>query len=326
MKAPLLRCLILALVTAGAARAAELKLGMIGLDTSHVVVYLKLLNDPKNKDYIPGAKIVAAFKGGSADIESSRSRVDGYTKTAVEEYGVKMYDSIEEMARNVDGILILSVDGRPHLDQFRRTLGAKKPVFIDKPFAGTLRDAVELRRLAREHNVPCWSSSSLRYSPDQPAKDLAKIGQVTSVYSFGPCEFEPHHPDLFWYGIHTVEAMYTVLGRGCVSVTRTHTTNTDVVTGVWSDGRVGVMQGNRGGHKGYGMTVLGTKGKLVGGEKQSYVPLVQAMMAFFQGGPAPVSLDDTVEILAFMEAADESKRRGGTAVNIADVLKAAGAK
>ncbi len=326
MKVPFLRLLLLAIVTALAARAADLKLGMIGLDTSHVVVYLKLFNDPKNKDYVPGAKIVAAFKGGSADIESSASRVEGYTKTAVEEYGVKLYDSIEEMSKHVDGIIIFSVDGRPHLDQFRRTLAAKKPVFIDKPFAGTLKDAVEMRRLARENNIPCWSSSSLRYSPDQPAKDLAKIGQVTSVYSFGPCELEPHHPDLFWYGIHTVEAMYTVLGRGCVTVTRAHTVNTDIVTGIWSDGRVGVMQGNRAGHKGYGMTVLGTKGKLVGGEKQSYVPLAQAMMAFFQGGPAPVSLDDTVEILAFMEAADESKRRGGAPVSIADVMKAAGAK
>src|SRR5882724_9795099 len=141
---------------------------MIGLDTSHVTAFLQIFNDPNNKEHVAGARVVAAFKGGSDDIEASRSRVDGYTKEAVEKYGVKLYDSIEELSRNVDAIMILSVDGRPHLDQFRRTLAAKKPVFIDKPMAGSLKDAVEIARLAREANVPCFSSSSLRYAPDSP--------------------------------------------------------------------------------------------------------------------------------------------------------------
>lgn len=322
---PVLVALCLAL-SALAARAQDVRIGMIGLDTSHVTAYLQIFNDPKFKDHVPGAKIVAGFKGGSPDIESSRSRVDGFTKTAVEKYGVKMYDSIEELARNVDAIMILSVDGRPHLDQFRRTLAAKRPVFIDKPFAGSLKDAVEMGRLAREKGVPCFSSSSLRYSPDSPVHTLEKIGKVTSAFAFGPAELEPHHPDLFWYGIHTVEALYTVLGTGCTKVSRTHTPDTDVITGVWSDGRVGTMQGNRSSHKGYGVTVIGTKGVLTGGEKHSYKPLAVDMLKFFQTRTAPVPLATTIEILAFMEAADESKRRGGAPVAIAEVMKAAGAK
>lgn len=318
----LLGSLFLASVT----RADDIRIGMIGLDTSHVTAYLGMFNDPKSKDHVPGAKITAGFKGGSADIESSRSRVEGYAKTAVEKYGVKLYDSIEELAQNVDAIIIFSVDGRPHLDQFRRTLAAKKPVFIDKPLAGSLKDAVEIQRLSREKGVPCFSSSSLRYAPDSPARTLEKVGQVTSAYAFGPAELEPHHPDLFWYGIHTVEALYTVLGTGCAKVARTHTPNTDVVTGVWSDGRVGTMQGNRGSHKGYGVTVIGTKGVLAGGEKHSYKPLAEDVLKFFRTGIAPVPLDTTIEIHAFMEAADESKRRGGAPVALADVMKAAGAK
>src|SRR5688572_1217929 len=97
----LLSLFLLTLTAVGLARAADLRVGMIGLDTSHVVQYLGILNDPQNKDHVPGAKIVAGFKGGSPDVESSRSRVDGFTKTAVEKYGVKMYDTIEEMAKNV---------------------------------------------------------------------------------------------------------------------------------------------------------------------------------------------------------------------------------
>ncbi|MBL9212458.1 MAG: Gfo/Idh/MocA family oxidoreductase [Opitutaceae bacterium] len=317
--------LVFALLALTAARAAEIRIGMIGLDTSHVVQYLNIVNDPKNKDHVPGGKIVAAFKGGSPDVEASRTRVDGFTKTAVER-GVKMYDTIEEMSRNVDAIIILSVDGRPHLDQFRRTLAAKKPVFIDKPLAGSLRDALEIARLAKEHKVPVFSTSSLRYSPDSPVAQLEKIGPVASAFSYGPAETEPNHPDLFWYGIHAVEALYTVMGPGCEKVVRTHTAKTDVVTGVWSDGRVGTMQGNRAGRAGYGVTVIGAKGAAKGGEKTSYKPLVEAYMKFFQTGVSPVPIETTLELHAFMEAADESKRRGGAPVTLAEVMKLAGAR
>jgi hypothetical protein len=317
--------LLFALLVVSAARAAEIRIGMIGLDTSHVVQYLNIVNDPKHKDHVPGGKIVAAFKGGSPDVEASRTRVDGFTKTAVER-GVKMYDTIEEMSRNVDAIIILSVDGRPHLDQFRRTLAAKKPVYIDKPIAGSLKDALEIARLAKEHKVPVFSTSSLRYSPDSPVAQLEKIGPVAAAFSYGPAETEPNHPDLFWYGIHAVEALYTVMGPGCEKVVRTHTAKTDVVTGVWSDGRVGTMQGNRAGRAGYGVTVMGAKGVAKGGEKTSYKPLVEAYMKFFQTGVSPVPIETTLELHAFMEAADESKRRGGAPVTIAEVMKLAGAK
>ncbi len=317
---------ILAMLTLIPLRAAEpLRLGMIGLDTSHVAAFAKTYNDPTAPGYVAGGRVVAAFKGGSADIESSASRVEGYTKQLVETYGVKIYDSIEELSRNVDAILIESVDGRPHLDQFRRTLAAKKPVFIDKPFAGSLRDAVEMVRLAREAGVPIFSSSSLRYAPEPYAPKLALVGDITSAYSVGPAVYEPTHPDFFWYGIHCVEALYTVLGPGCTQVVRTHTANTDIITGVWSDGRVGTAQGNRNGYKGYGVAVVGTKGVATVGEKQNYAGLTVEIMKFFQTGVSPVSPETTLEILAFMEAADESKRRGGTPVSIAETLKKAGA-
>jgi len=320
------RLLVLLALLAGAAFAADLRIGLIGLDTSHVVVFTKTYNDPKAPDHVPGGKIVAAFKGGSADIETSASRVEGYTKELTEKYGVKIYDSIEELAKNVDAIMIESVDGRPHLDQFRRVIAAKKPVFIDKPLAGSLKDAVELVRLAKENKIPLFSSSSLRYGPEPLGPKLAKIGDLTSAYSIGPAEFEPHHPDFFWYGIHSVEALYTVLGAGCVQVVRTATPNTDVITGVWSNGRVGTVQGHRKGYKGYGVTIVGTKGVTTAGEKHSYKGLNEEVMKFFQTGISPVPPETTLELHAFMEAADESKRRGGAPVTLAEVLKKAGAQ
>lgn len=322
----LLTSVLLALLPLRAADPAPLRLGIIGLDTSHVIAFTKTFNDPAAPNHVPGGKVVAAFKGGSPDIESSASRVDGYTKDLVEKYGVKIYATIAELSANVDAILIESVDGRPHLEQFRQTLAAKKPVFIDKPLAGSLKDAVEIVRLAREHKIPLFSSSSLRYPPETFASKFAKIGDITSVYSIGPAEFEPHHPDFFWYGIHCVEALYTVLGPGCVSVQRTRAENTDIITGVWSDGRVGIAQGNRKTFKGYGVTAVGTKGVATAGEKQNYHGLTVEIMKFLQTRISPVAPETTLELFAFMEAADESKRRGGALVTLAEVLKKAGAK
>jgi predicted dehydrogenase len=320
----LLRCpALLALGSAALATAADLRIGMIGLDTSHVIVFAKAFNDPQSPDYTPGGRVTAVFKGGSPDIPSSANRVEGFTQQLTETYGAKLYDSIEELAKNVDAIMIQAVDGRPHLDQFRRVLAAKKPVFIDKPLAGSLRDGLEIARLAKEHGVPVFSSSSLRYGPDPLEPKLAKIGEVKSAYSVGPADYEKSHPDLFWYGIHAVEALYTVMGAGCTRVVRTQTADADVVTGVWPGGRVGTMQGNRNGYKGYGLTILGTKGAVTAGEKHHYRGLIKEVMKFLQTGVSPVPLGTTIEILAFMEASDESKRRGGVPVAIADVMKLA---
>src|SRR5687768_14436480 len=176
----------LGLCLAASLHAAELKLGMIGLDTSHVIAFTKLLNETNNKDYVPGGKVVAAFKGGSPDIESSRSRVDGYTKQLQEQFGVNIVESIEELCRQVDAVLLESVDGRPHLEQARPVIKARKPLFIDKPVAGSLKDAIEIYRLAKENNVPVFSSSSYRFYESLAEVKRANVGEVRNVISHGP--------------------------------------------------------------------------------------------------------------------------------------------
>ncbi len=307
--------------------AADLRVGLIGLDTSHVIAFTNALNDPANKDHVPGAKVTAIFKGGSPDVKNSASRVDGYTAELSKRPGITLYNTIAELAQNVDAIMIEAVDGRPHLAQFKEVMKSGKPVFIDKPLAGSLRDALELVRLAKEHNVPVFSSSSLRFNALAALKG-AKYGAVHGAFTWGPCDLEEHHPDLYWYGIHAVETLYTVLGKGCKTVVRTQTTNTEVVTGVWDDGRVGTMRGNRNSKGGtaYGVTVFSATGSVSPELKPSYGPLLKEVVAFFQTRKSPVPIEDTLEIMAFMEAADESKRRGGTPVAIAEVIALASKK
>ena len=318
---PIAFLLTVSAVCAGTASAADLRSGIIGLDTSHVTAFTKLLNDGADPQHVAGGKVVAAFKGGSPDIESSISRVDGYTKELVDKYGVKIYDTIPELCKNVDAVLLESVDGRPHLEQVKPVFAAGKPVFIDKPVAGSLKDAVEIFRLAAEAKVPCFTASSYRYYKSLTDVLKQDIGEVRSCISIGPCTYEPHHPDLFWYGVHATEALFTVMGPGCETVVRTATPDTDIVTGTWKDGRTGTLYGIRTSGTPHKVVVFGSKAVAEQENSGDYAPLVAEIMKFFQTGVAPVSPQETINMFAFMEGADESKRQGGAPVKISDVME-----
>lgn len=298
-----------------------IRLGIIGTDTSHVPAFTQMLNDPSRPDHVPGARIVAAFKGGSPDVESSRTRVDKFAAEIKDKWGVELVNSIEELCQKVDAVLIESVDGRPHLEQIKPVLKAKKPVFLDKPFAGSLRDAKEIVRLAKAAGVPFFSSSSLRFVPDiQELKKNPALGDLIGAIAYSPSPTEPHHPDLFWYGIHGVETLYTLMGAGCESVTRTNTNGADVVTGRWKDGRIGTFRGIRDGKQTYGAVAFGSKAVLIKEPKTSYRELVIEIVKFFQTGTPPITPEETLEIMAFMEAADVSKKKNGVPVSLSEVL------
>jgi predicted dehydrogenase len=323
--------LLLALAVASSARADSpptdrpLRAGIIGLDTSHVIAFTKTLNDPKASGELAGVRVVAAFPGGSADFPPSRDRVERFTQQ-VRDMGVEIVDSIPALLQKVDVVLLESVDGRPHLEQVRPVFAAGKPVFIDKPLAGSLADAIAIEELGRQHKAIWFSTSSLRFYPGIAAmRENEKVGKVTGCDAWGPCEIQPTHPDLYWYGIHGVETLYAIMGPGCQTVSRTHTDHTDEVVGVWKDGRVGTFRGIRPPGKGeYGATVYGTKGVVAADTKAGgYDPLVREIVKFFKTRRPPVASAETVEVMAFMEAADESKRQGGRPVRIEDVMSKA---
>lgn len=311
---------ILLAFTATADDAKPIRVGMIGLDTSHATAFTKILHDPANGYPV---RVVAAVPQSSPDIESSYSRVDGYVETLSKEYGVKMMDSIEAMLAEVDVVMIESVDGRPHLAQATAAIKAGKPTFIDKPVAASLEDAIAIYDLAKEHGTPVWSCSNLRYNGGVTKAAAADVGEVAAVVSYGPASLEEHHMDLAWYAIHPTEALFTVIGTGCESVSRTHTDGTDVVTGIWKGGKVGTMIGLRASKLVYGVRVFGSKAVIEEPAGGGYPELMAEMVKFFQTKVAPVSADETLEIFAFIAAADESKRRGGAPVTLAEMMEKA---
>jgi hypothetical protein len=304
--------------------AAELRIGIVGLDSSHCVEFTRRFNDATDKDHVSGGKVVVAFKGGSPDmIKESWSRVEGYAKQMQEKFDVRIVNSIEELCSQADVVMLESIDGRMHLPQVKIVFKAGKPIFIDKPLAGTLSDAIRIFQLAQECKVPCFSSSSLRYYPGLVDLKKMDVGEIKGAISIGPAPTESHHPDLFWYGIHPTEALFAVMGRGCQTVVRTFTPDTDIVTGVWNDGKVGTLHALRNAHSPYRVILFGSKDVVDQKPGGDYTPFLREVVKFFQTGISPVPPEETLEIFAFMEAADESKRQGGCTVKISEVMKKA---
>jgi hypothetical protein len=306
---------IMLLLACGALAGAEVRIGIIGTDTSHVTAFTKVLNDPANPDHIAGFRVVAAVKGGSPDIPSSRNRVEEYATEIHDKWGVELVPSIGALAGKVDAILLESLDGRVHLQQARQAFALHKPVFIDKPLASTLEDAREIARLAAVEKVAWFSASSLRFGELVAS---ARIPNSMGAIVWGPGPVEEHHAlDLSWYGVHPVEMLYALMGPGCETVTRTaggtDASGADVITGRWKDGRLGTVRVIRP-NSGYGAVSFGAK-EIKAGRSDvapfSYVLLLQQIVKFFETGVPPVSNAETLETIGFMDAAQRSKQSHG---------------
>jgi predicted dehydrogenase len=307
------------------ARASPLRIGMIGLDTSHVIAFARIFNDPQAAGDLAGFAVVAGYPGGT-DMPASRDRVQGFTEQ-LRGMGIEIAGSIPELLEICDVILLESVDGRIHLREAIPVIMAGKPLFIDKPVAGSLADAIAIYELARQRNVPCFSSSSLRFSTGiQELTGSNRLGEIKGAATWFPCHYQQGTPDMFFYGIHGIEALFVLMGPGCETVARVQADDADVVTGVWKGGRVGTFRGIRRNRAEFGAVAFGTKGIAHTSEEGGYEELCREIAKFFRSGRAPVTPEQTLEILAFMEAADESKRQGGLSVAVNDVLTKARAE
>jgi hypothetical protein len=307
---PVMKTFGLLLLLSAVGTAADFRLGIVGTDTSHVPAFTRVFNDPSSRDYIPGFRVVAAYKGGSPDLKDSFTRVDKFAEEIRTKWNVEIVPDIASLCQKVDGVLLESVDGRTHLKQAREVIAARKPLFIDKPFASTLEDAREIARLAKEAGVPWFSTSSLRYG--EVAVSM-KFPDTTGVMTWGPGPLEEHHYlDLSWYAIHPIEMLYALLGPGCEEVTRISTAGADLIVGRWKGGKIGSVHALRP-YGGYGAVVFRPKDVVQSDPKAKagYVPMLKEIAKFFQTGVPPVSNEETLELFAFMDAAQRSKAAAG---------------
>jgi predicted dehydrogenase len=306
-------------VVGGGTYSKTIRIGIIGLSV-HSADFTEILNAKADPD-LSDCRVVAIYHPpGNEDVEFSREHLQKFSDT-IKHQGVEFLDSIEAVLEKVDAVMLLTNDGRPHLEQVLPVLKSGKPVYIDKPLAENLPQVNAIFQASKQYGVPIFTSSALRYGKNtQDIRRGEVVGKVLGADAYSPAPLQPSHVDLFWDGIHGVETLYTVMGTGCRSVTCTHQDHADVAVGTWSDGRIGVFRGLRQGKIGFGGTVYGSDGITAIGAFSGYRSLVVAIADFFRTGKSPVSNEETIEIYTFMAAAEESRRKGGVPVELADVL------
>jgi len=225
-----------------------IRVGLIGLDTSHASAFTAILHNPNDPFHIPGARVVAAYPGGSTDMPISISRVEGFTRELQDAYCVRIMDAPQDVAEACDLVFILASDGRIHPALFRTVAGRGKPVFIDKPFAVSASDAQDMFTLAAETGTRVFASSAFRYADGlvnalnsiQAAGELVKTCRV--CYWLQIQETQGRY---FWYGIHGAEMLFAIMGRGVLEVEASSGVDHDSITVRHDDGRQSSIVGSK---------------------------------------------------------------------------------
>lgn len=299
--------------------ASPKQIGLVGLDTSHVAAFTRLLNNPDTPHHVAGGRVVAGYPGGTKGWDKSEGRVDGFTAQLGDEFGVAILDSPEAVAERVDMVFVTAVDGRAHRELVERVLSAGKPVFVDKPFATNVEDAEAMLAAAETRGVPLMSCSSLRYAePFEQALADDSLGAVQGIDVYGPMALEDALPGLFWYGCHGIEMMVAAMGAGCVEASATVTDGVDLHVMRWGDGRIATYRGRRDGGKGFGATIHRTEGAqqvdASGADKPYYAGLLEAIMRSLPAGRSDVPTDQMLEVVRLMVAGNAAREHGGPVV------------
>ena len=297
-----------------------IKIGIIGLDTSHSTAFTELLNGDSDDKFVKEFEVVAAYPYGSKTIQSSYERIPGYIEE-VKKHGVEITSSIAELLDKVDCVMLETNDGRIHLEQAMEVFKSGKICYIDKPIGATLGQAIAIYEMAEKYNVPIFSSSALRYSPQNQKLRNGEFGKILGADCYSPHKVEPTHPDFGFYGIHGVETLYTLMGTGCESVNRMSSQDADVVVGRWKDGRIGTFRGIKEGPAIYGGTAYTPKGSISAGGYEGYKVLLDQILTFFKTGVAPISKEETIEIFTFMKASNMSKEQNGKIVTMEEAYR-----
>jgi virulence factor len=295
-----------------------IRLGIVDFDTSHAVEFAKRLNhiEIAEDQWVKGAKVVAGVPGTSQIAPATIPK----NAELLKKWGVELLDDPAELFGKIDAVLIESVDGSVHRQRAMLFLEKGMPTYVDKPFACSLADAKAMFEVANRKHIPLMSSSSLRYAPEVVAardKD-SKTGAIEGVFTYGPAPTHPRNPGLFHYGIHPVEMLFTLMGPGCKRLTDLSEPGGEVVTGEWSDGRVASVRGIRKGRADYGFTIFGEKAVATQGVSTKYIyrELLQQIVKMFETRELPIEPRETLEIVAFIEAARTSADQGGSAVEL----------
>lgn len=288
-----------------------IKIGVVGLDTSHSIEFVRRMQAPDcpADQKVAGLRATACLRFETPF--QNRDGLDARQKT-LEGWGVKVTESFEEAVADCDAIMMTINDAAFHLDYFRRCADLGKPIFLDKPMADTVAAGRMIFDLAAAKGLKVMSCSSLRYVTSL-LEACRTIPQPAQASTFGPLGKAPAGSSIVWYGVHAFEMLERAMGRGAASVTVVRDQMGVVCVVAYKDGRRGVVELAEGNYS-YGGTLRG-EGKavaFVADMSRAYTLQLIEIETFFRTGQMSLGLDDTLEVMALLDAAQQSLTRGKT--------------
>lgn len=289
----------------------EIKIGMVGLDTSHSIAFTKCLQAPDcpPAQHVPGARVVACMRfetpfQGKDGLDDRQKQLEGW--------GVKVTESFDEAVADCDAIMLEVNDPAYHVEYFTKAADLGKPIFLDKPMADTTANARLIAKMAKDKGLRVFSSSSLRFVPALVAA-IEAVGEPKYVSTYGPLGKAPAGSSIVWYGVHAFEMLERAMGRGAKSVFARKDSVGVVAVVDYEAGRRGVVELTEGAYS-YGGSVRGDKKAVpFTAENALLYPLeLTEVVKFFAGAESPVTLDDALEVTAMLDAAERSVKSGKT--------------
>ena len=292
----------------------KIKVAIIGLDTSHSTAFPGLMLDPATD---PAFKNNTLIPTRCLRFDTPFQSPEGLDKRQayLESIGVEVGTDFDWAVADCDAIMMVINDPAYHLEYFEKCAKLGKPIYIDKPVAATVSDTRKIFEIAKKYNVRFFSASSLRFDIDME-EALEQDITPRSAVVWGPVGIAAAGSSIVWYGVHAFEMLERIMGPGAESVTVVNDEKGHVCTVAYPDGKRGIVELNRKSPR-YGCVIRNDEGQAVlvkcSGRVPYYVRLLTHIEQFFNGDDsAGVALDESMEIMKMLEAAELSSNSGKT--------------
>lgn len=286
-----------------------IRIGTVNIDTSHPLAFCEYLASGNR------ARYVAVYNDGF--------RGDDEVEGFIQRFGLeKRCRSVDELADMVDIGFVQGCNWDRHLEHAMPFIERGKPVFIDKPIAGSLADCRKFEELAANGAV-ILGSSSLRYADevvDFLQKGEDEVGKVLNVYgTIGVDEFN--------YAVHVVETIGGLVGTGAVSTRFVGSTQIDgklceTYHVRFENGIRATYNTFQGTWQPCDMVMMTTKGTYHFRVDTSriYAALLDRICQYMETGESTLAdVPGITESVKIMLAGRISKANGGVEVNIDDI-------
>lgn len=289
-----------------------LKVALIGLDTTHSIEFTRRMVGtdvpPEQCVHRLQPTMCMSFETPFQNREGLAARTE-----IMQSMGVRVTEDFDEAVRGADALMLEINDPALHLEYFMRVAALGKPVFLDKPFAPDMAQAHEICAVAAANGTKFFTASSLRFDPAVVAASAANP-TPKRAYLWGPLGRALAGSSVVWYGVHTVEMLQRLMGRGATSVRAIPDVNGTVFVAEYGDGRRGVLEMTEGNYR-YGGVLHCAKGGAetvftIGADLAFYGAMVREIETFFHGESVGVALDDMLESMAILQAADRAYTSG----------------